>query len=69
MLSLPERTKARRGKETREMYGTQDLQMVLRMQDEQRRAAANARLAARINKREHRTANARRVFGLRLSLA
>jgi hypothetical protein len=51
------------------MYGTQDLRMVLRMQDELRRDAANARLAARINKQEPRKAEARRVFGLRLTHA
>ncbi len=51
------------------MYGTQDLRMVLRMQDELRRDAANARLAARVNRQEPRKAEARRVFGLRLSLA
>jgi hypothetical protein len=51
------------------MYGTQDLRMVLRMQDELRRDAANARLAARANKQEPRKAESRRVFGLRLSLA
>ena len=51
------------------MYGNQDLRMVLRKQDELRRDAANARVAARINKQEPRKAEARRVFGLRLSLA
>ena len=51
------------------MYGTQDLRMVLRKQDEYRRDAANARLVAQINKPEPRKADARRVFGLRLSLA
>ena len=51
------------------MYGTQDLRMVLRKQDELRRDAANARLVARINKQGPRKAEARRVFGLRLSHA
>ena len=51
------------------MYGTQDLRSVLSKQDEYRRETANARLAARINKQEPRKADARRVFGLRLSLA
>jgi len=51
------------------MYGTQDLRMVLSKQDELRRDAANARLAARVNKQEPRKAEARRLFGLRLSLA
>jgi hypothetical protein len=51
------------------MYGTQDLRLVLGKQDELRRESANARLVARINKKEPRKADARRVFGLRLSLA
>jgi hypothetical protein len=51
------------------MYGTQDLQMVQRMQAELRRDAAQHRLAARINRQEQSKAQARRVFGLRLSLA
>jgi hypothetical protein len=51
------------------MYGTQDLRTVLRTHDEYRRHAANTRLVARINKQEPRKADARRVFGLRLSLA
>ena len=52
------------------MYGTQqDLRMVLRQQDALRRDAAATRLAVRINKQENRKADARRVFGLRLSHA
>jgi len=52
------------------MYGTQqDLRMVLRQQESLRQDAAAARLAARINKQESRKADARRVFGLRLSHA
>lgn len=52
------------------MYGThQDLKMVLRQQEALRREAAANRLAARIHKQENRTADARRVFGLRLSFA
>jgi hypothetical protein len=52
------------------MYGTQqDLRMVLRHQEALRHDAAAARLAARINKRENRKADARRVFGLRVSFA
>jgi len=51
------------------MYGTQDLKLVLRMQAELRRDAANQRLAARSPRQEPRKADARRVFGLRLSLA
>jgi hypothetical protein len=52
------------------MYGTQqDLRMVLRQQESLRQDAAAARLAARINKQENRKADARRVFGLRLSHA
>jgi hypothetical protein len=52
------------------MYGTQqDLRMVLRQQEALRRDAAATRLAVRINKRENRKADARRVFGLRLSHA
>jgi hypothetical protein len=51
------------------MYGTQDLRSFLSKQDEYRRETANARLVARINKQEPRKADARRVFGLRLSLA
>ena len=51
------------------MYGTQDLRSVLRKQEELRRDAANTRLVARIDKPEPRKADARRVFGLRLSLA
>ncbi len=52
------------------MYGTnQDLRMVLSLQEALRRDAAASRLAARINKQEKRKTEARRVFGLRLSLA
>ena len=52
------------------MYGTnQDLKMVLRQQEALRREAAANRLAMRINKQEHRKADARRVFGLRVSFA
>jgi hypothetical protein len=51
------------------MYGTQDLRTVLSKQEELRREAANTRLVARIHKQEPRKADARRVFGLRLSLA
>ena len=49
------------------MYGTQDLRMVLSLQESLRRDAAPHRLAARINKQETRKADARRVFGLRLT--
>ena len=51
------------------MYGTQDLRSVLSKQEELRREAANTRLVARIHKPETRKADARRLFGLRLSLA
>jgi hypothetical protein len=52
------------------MYGTQqDLRMVLRQQEAFRRDAAATRLATRINKQETHKADARRVFGLRLSHA
>jgi hypothetical protein len=51
------------------MYGTQDLRSVLSTQEALRREAASARLVARIHKPEPRKADARRVFGLRISLA
>ena len=51
------------------MYGTQNLRFVLGKQEELRREAANARLAARIHTQETRKSDARRVLGLRLSLA
>jgi len=51
------------------MYGTHDLSQVNRMQDEHRRHAAQARLAARVNKQEPRKSEPRRVFGLRVSFA
>jgi hypothetical protein len=51
------------------MYGTQNLALVLRMQDELRRDAAKHRLATRTAPKETTKAPARRVFGLRLSLA
>ena len=52
------------------MYGTQqDLKMVLREQEALRREAAADRLAARIHRQEQHKADARRVFGLRLSHA
>jgi hypothetical protein len=52
------------------MYGThQDLTMVLRMQEAFRREAAANRLAARIHKQATHKAEARRVFGLRISFA
>jgi hypothetical protein len=51
------------------MYGSQNLKFVLGKQEEMRREAANARLSARIHTQVPRKADARRVFGLRLSLA
>jgi hypothetical protein len=51
------------------MFGTQDLEAVLRIQEQLRRDAAEQRLAARINRQESRKAPARRVVGLRISLA
>jgi hypothetical protein len=51
------------------MDGTQNLQMVLRMQDAMRRDAASQRLAMRTRTQEPRKPEGRRVFGLRLSLA
>ncbi len=51
------------------MFGTQDLSMVRRMQDELRREAASNRLAARINRKEPRKEARRRVFGLGFSFA
>lgn len=52
------------------MFGNLDLQQVLRHQDELRRTAAQDRLAARINRHAKQgNDRARRVFGLRPSLA
>jgi hypothetical protein len=51
------------------MYGTHNLAVVLRMQAELRRDAAQARRAAIATKHENRKPDARRVLGLRLSLA
>ncbi len=51
------------------MFAAQDLQLVHRMQAELRRDAAQHRLAARVNKQEKPQGQARRVFGLRHSLA
>jgi hypothetical protein len=51
------------------MYGTQNFKFVLGKQEELRREAANSRLVARIHKQEPRKSDARRVLGLRLSLA
>ena len=51
------------------MYGTQNLRFVLDKQDQLRRESANTRLVARIHKQEPRKSDARRVLGLRLSLA
>ena len=51
------------------MDGRQDLEMVLRMQADLRRDASKQRLAMRVRTQETRKPDARRVFGLRLSLA
>jgi hypothetical protein len=51
------------------MFGTQDLAQVLRYQEQLRRDSAQHRLAARSKRQEPRKGQARRVFGLRLSLA
>jgi hypothetical protein len=51
------------------MFGTLDLDQVLRHQEQLRRDAARNRLAANPSRPEPRTTKARRVFGLRLSLA
>ena len=51
------------------MFGAQDLQLVHQKQAELRRDAAQHRLAARSRKQEKPQGQARRVFGLRLSLA
>jgi hypothetical protein len=51
------------------MFGTMDLRQVNRYQDELRRDAAQHRLAARINRKSRGKDQARRVFGLRVSLA
>jgi hypothetical protein len=52
------------------MFGSHDLQVVLRLQDELRRDAAKQRLADRGSRQERATGReTRRVFGLRLSLA
>jgi len=51
------------------MQGTQSLKFVLGKQEEMRREVSNERLAARTNRQEPRRTEARRVFGLRLSLA
>ena len=51
------------------MYGTHDFRFVLGKQEDLRREAASNRLAARIHKQEPRKSDARRVLGLRLSLA
>ena len=51
------------------MFATQDLHLVNLKLDELRRDAAQHRLAARVNKQEKSKGQARRVFGLRLSLA
>ena len=51
------------------MFSAQDLHLVQLKQAELRRDAAQHRLAARITKQEKSQGQARRVFGLRLSLA
>jgi hypothetical protein len=51
------------------MFGNQDLRTVQRYQEQLRTDAAQHRLAARINRKGAHQAKARRVFGLRLSLA
>jgi hypothetical protein len=69
MISSPERTQRAGERRPREMYGTQNLRFVLDKQDQLRRESANTRLVARIHKQEPRKSDARRVLGLRLSLA
>ena len=51
------------------MYGTQNFRFVLGKQEQLRREAADNKLAARIHTREPRKSDARRVLGLRFSLA
>ena len=51
------------------MFGTMDLQQVLRQQEALRRDAAQRRLADRINQRTKSNDQARRVPGLRPSVA
>ena len=53
------------------MFGTLDLQQVLRYQDDLRRNAAQRRLAARFTpvKEQAKKSQGRRVLGLRLSFA
>jgi len=51
------------------MYAKQDLQLVLRRQDELRAQAARDRMAAKASRHEQREPRTRRVLGLRLSLA
>jgi hypothetical protein len=52
------------------MFGSQDLKLVQQMQAELRREADRARQAKQHRTMEHHAnADARRVFGLRLSLA
>ena len=51
------------------MFAAHDLHRVNQKLDELRRDAAQHRLAARINKQEKSRGQARRVLGLRLSLA
>jgi hypothetical protein len=51
------------------MFAAQNLHLVNQKLDELRRDAAQHRLAARVNKQEKSKTQARRVFGLRLSVA
>ena len=51
------------------MFGSMDLEAVLRHQEALRDDAARRRMAARINHNAKRKDQARRVLGLRLSLA
>lgn len=51
------------------MFRSHDLRQVLRYQEQLRREAAEHRLAARVNRKQARQGQGRRVLGLRLSLA
>jgi len=51
------------------MFGNTDLDQVHRYQEQLRRDTARNRLVANPSRSEPRTTKARRIFGLRLSLA
>lgn len=51
------------------MFGTQDLKVVLRRQDELRHEARHDRIAATASRHGNRDQATRRVLGLRLSIA